>query len=359
MERGNPSLFNTVIVEENMVQRLAEFDRMRGIAILAVIIIHVTADATISYSSGSPKFIIYNIINSLVQFAVPLFLFISSIVLSYKFSQERIYLKQFYVKRIKSAVIPYILWSVFYIFSVKIFYGYGNLLSWRNWIKWLITGTAFYHLYFLLIIVQLYLAIPLLFFIFRRVSFSVMLFTVIVAQSLFYYANKIFIYPYYPYPACLLGSYIPVCFVGTWIGARYQQVLNLWMSHKSIINFLSALFVVIFLFVNIAVRMAKPIDWRVYYGIYHIFALMVSISVWLAMTQKSFTFLDELGNQSFAIYLIHPLFLAIGNLAWKKLGFFTQELHIGLNFIIICFLSYLFGKIVSQQRVLSKVFLSR
>ncbi|QNB45317.1 acyltransferase family protein [Thermanaerosceptrum fracticalcis] len=256
-----------MVVEENMVQRLTEFDRIRGIAILAVITIHVTANATISYSSGSLRFIVYNVINSLAQFAVPLFIFISSIVLSYKFSQERIYLTQFYVKRIKSAIIPYILWSVFYIFYVKMLYGYGDILSWRNWIKWLFYGTSFYHLYFLLIIVQLYLVIPLLYFLFRRISLSVIVVTVIVVQSVFYFINKTFIYQYYPYPACLLGSYISVCFVGTWIGSRYRQVFNLLKSYKKGIYTLSAVSVMVFIFVNITMRMEKPINWIVYYGI--------------------------------------------------------------------------------------------
>ena len=72
-----------------MANKLFEFENMRGIAILAVVIIHVTAGATITYTSGSISYFSYNIVNSFLQFAVPLFLFISSVVFKLEIKSKK------------------------------------------------------------------------------------------------------------------------------------------------------------------------------------------------------------------------------------------------------------------------------
>ncbi|PHJ37116.1 hypothetical protein P378_18175 [Desulforamulus profundi] len=64
-------------------QSLGEIEITRGIAILAVLLIHITGLPLRVLEPGSASFLFYTLINRGMQFAVPLFLMISALVLAY------------------------------------------------------------------------------------------------------------------------------------------------------------------------------------------------------------------------------------------------------------------------------------
>jgi len=97
--------------------KILEMDIVRSIAILAVVLIHTTADATMSLPKGSISQIIVFAVNEASQFAVPVFIFISGIVLFYRYYDSwdfKALAWSFYRKRIGSVLIPYLIWSFFY-----------------------------------------------------------------------------------------------------------------------------------------------------------------------------------------------------------------------------------------------------
>ena len=59
------------------MEKLKEIDFLRAFAILAVVIIHLTSDFLV-YPKDSSTYITFGILNKSLQFAVPLFIFISS-----------------------------------------------------------------------------------------------------------------------------------------------------------------------------------------------------------------------------------------------------------------------------------------
>lgn len=343
------------------LEKLRELEKMRGLAILAVVIIHVTASATVYYPLGSIKYLFYNSVNSLVQFAVPLFIFISSLVLSYRFKAGNDFSPAFYFKRLRGVVLPYLLWSL----------GYAALKSWLNgnlseffWLaqRWeeLITGSAFYHLYFFLIIIQLYLVFPLVIWLLRKLTLSQTLLLAVVMQATFYYVNKAVIYHLYPHPGNLLGSYLTVLLVGCWVGLNYEAIKEQFKKYLALLCLVNVLLGVLFVIVNIKVRGGMSLNLIAYYLVYHSFVLLTSWNMWQLMMKP---FLNKtfwkLGQHSFAIYLIHPFFLAVWHYFWRNDGLINLSITLGLGFVFVLVCSYLFGLFLRRWPGLGRILLSR
>jgi len=341
--------------------KLLELEKMRGLAILAVVIIHVTAQATIQFPVGSPLFLAYNTLNSAVQFAVPMFLFISSVVLSYKLREGMEPLLDFYRRRLRSALLPYILWSL----------GYSLLRCWQNGqlvqffrldqrLQELWTGTAYYHLYFLLIIIQLYLLLPLLVKLMGRFSLGQTILSALILQGAFYYVNKAIIYQFYPHPGNLLGSYLPVVLLGCWLGLNYPGLKERMEDRIKGLYLLNLILALLFVLVNIRVRSGVQGGLLVYYTIYHAFVVVTAFTAWRFFSRVSAgQFFLALGRHSFAIYLIHPLFLAFWHTLWQHDGLVDFHLTLLLGFIFVMAASYFFSYGLNKSKILRKVVLGR
>ncbi|MEQ8235481.1 MAG: acyltransferase [Syntrophomonadaceae bacterium] len=139
-----------------MQKRLLELDLIRGGTALAVIAIHVTAgymDLRLGY-----------LWNHLVRFAVPLFVIMSGLVLYWQdIGNKPRTTWDFYAKRLQKLLIPYVIWTLIYtILSQHMLRLPLSQLSPTTLGHNLLWGTAYYHLYFLIIILQMYLLYPLL-----------------------------------------------------------------------------------------------------------------------------------------------------------------------------------------------------
>lgn len=124
--------------------RFEFIDYLRGLAILAVIIIHV-GDGFYMDKIGNQDFI--NLMNALTRFAVPVFLFSSGLLLSRGSSWP-----DFYGKKIFRTFFPYIVLSVL----VGVFWQAGI----ANTLYALISGTASIPYYFIIVLLELYLIFP-------------------------------------------------------------------------------------------------------------------------------------------------------------------------------------------------------
>jgi len=131
--------------------RLVFFDILKGLAIIAVILIHVTFFFT--HTEGlinNDDFI--NIANNLARFAIPFFFICSGILLNPIHSKVEI--KGFYKRKIGRIFVPYFLVSafLFLLYSVPV----------KTFLIQLIRGEAAVPFYFVLVLLQMYLLYPLL-----------------------------------------------------------------------------------------------------------------------------------------------------------------------------------------------------
>ena len=146
-----------------MTKRYSEFDYIRTIAALAVIVIHVTS--LYVYQS---KFML--VANQFARFAVPIFILISGLLLYLSDSGRN--LSNFFTKRIKKICIPFVFWTIFYLIfnnSIDLKSGKGMFLNFFGLVfKGLVYGNAYVHLYFITIILQCYIIYPIIKYLLNR-----------------------------------------------------------------------------------------------------------------------------------------------------------------------------------------------
>lgn len=96
-----------------MKKNIVELNVVKAVAILAVLLIHVSADPRIHVPWGSASAPFYMVANQLSMFAVPVFIMINGLVLFYRYHDDWNFPQaiQFYKKRLKFIVIPYLVWS--------------------------------------------------------------------------------------------------------------------------------------------------------------------------------------------------------------------------------------------------------
>jgi peptidoglycan/LPS O-acetylase OafA/YrhL len=97
----------------------------------------------------------------LFQFGRDVFFCITGFVLVYSTIGRRVAAVPFWRKRFPYVVVPYLTWSLIY-YGVDLIIAPYPSWSWHTLGMDLLDGNAFYHLYFLLVSMQLYLVFPLL-----------------------------------------------------------------------------------------------------------------------------------------------------------------------------------------------------
>lgn len=130
------------------LEKLTEFDYLRGFSALAVIAIHVLG----FYSRIKNVFFLQvgvSYVANLAIFAVPSFVFISGLVLYKNYDFFQIKWSEFYKKRFYKILPIYLLFSFFYIIllATKNFMEIKSFdLNFGDIIFKIFTGGAFYHL---------------------------------------------------------------------------------------------------------------------------------------------------------------------------------------------------------------------
>ncbi|WP_036650553.1 acyltransferase [Paenibacillus pini] len=154
-------------------ERINELDVFRSFAIMAVVAIHATSQtlaATINTSSYYP-FLFMNVFS---KFAVPVFIFLSGFVLFYNYIDRPLdgaTFKKFYTKRLLYILVPYFMFSAFY-YALQLYRKKEMDLPFlqilRQFGVHLLKGTAHTHLYYVVIMIQLYVLFPLLLLLFQK-----------------------------------------------------------------------------------------------------------------------------------------------------------------------------------------------
>lgn len=304
-----------------MSKRLQEYDILRVIAVFSVIAIHITA----SYVLTSP---LAYLCNQIVRFSVPLFIIMSGFLLYYAdYKNGFIPVGIFYRKRFTKVLWPYLIWTFFYVaFSQLIS---GAAINWGSFLlvlaKHLLLGTGSYHLYFLLIIFQLYLIYPLL----RKwlnsypaptlaISF---LLTLICQTALYLDMLHIIVLPRELLPVYLVA--FPVWLLFFVLGMYIAEKKENW--EKALRTRVFSLFLIWLISLAILLLDSK---------ITGSFGASIRPSVILYTISSYFFFyvialrgrniksqiLSWLAKQSFIIFLMHPFFLAVLVIAAPRLS---------------------------------------
>ncbi|NTV90245.1 MAG: acyltransferase [Clostridiales bacterium] len=309
-----------------MSRRLRDMDFIRAVAALAVIAIHVSA-AYVKVSRGA----YYT--NQLVRFAVPLFVLISGLLLfrtNDTVSDFKGYLA-FLGKRLRKIFIPYILWSIIYIlFSIRsdfsrIWLSPGDFFPMAG--KKLLIGTANSHLYFVIIIIQLYLLFPLLKAFVKRFPktafWSTLLVTLASQVGIYLHSMRIITLQDYILPKY---EVFPVWIFFFVFGMLYSANIEKWQKRlEGMLPQVFLIWVACLALLIIDNRVTGTLDLSIKPSImlYCIatFLLLEAVALQLReRIQPLWIAADWLSLHSFFIYLAHILFMACIRIVTNRLG---------------------------------------
>ena len=318
-----------------MKRELLEIQVARVIALIAVLSVHFTSIGVTNSPTDSVMFYVYSILNSFGRVGVPVFFFLSGLVLYYSYFEKEISFKtimSFYWKRIQFIVIPYISICLFYFISTWIiYYNYTLSEAVNLFIDGVVFGGTHMHLYYLYVLIQFYFIFPLLLIFFKKMSnnfFTVSL-GAIVIHILWFKLNAD--YSLVSNRSFFFLSYFSFFVIGGLVGIHYNKVFNrykalTWKSVPYVIAFGLTLFLMIYY--DLLTRSAFSLDEISFelltlYSLPHSFDLIwmllgLSGSFFFILVSKSYLSLGfdrinrlllSIAKMSFGIYLLHPFFL--------------------------------------------------
>ncbi|MFC4775234.1 acyltransferase [Paenibacillus sp. GCM10023252] len=298
--------------------KLRELDILRAGAILAVVLIHATSQGVGQLPSGTDSHTLYFIVNTLSSFAVPVFLFVSGLVLFYRYTDkwDGKQIGIFYYRRLRSVLIPYLLCSIAYYFFRQLLADPITLFfDWKAFVKLLPWGKAYYQLYFMVIIIQFYLLFPIIMTAVKSSAFIKRhLLTIGWVLQLAFYSYHHWVEPV-PHRAALAMTYIALFCSGAWIGMNYRMVHAWLMRYSGFVLLLTVATGVFYtgMFLQNSIRF----DMFWYHLIFHLYGLaagltLIIVGTWVIRKDGwPSKLLTSIGVCSFGIYFTHPGILTL------------------------------------------------
>ncbi|MDQ1582123.1 MAG: hypothetical protein QOF36_177 [Microbacteriaceae bacterium] len=300
---------------------LYELDVVRILTFACVIAVH-----TISYTATSTD-VVLNGLLALVHFTREVFFALSSFVLVYSYLSRPVPMRKFWPRRFLLVGVPYLVWSAIYVVVPYLHAPQGTLVSlFRHYVYAVVTGTAWFHLYFLLVTMQVYLLLPVIMWVVRKArGHHVTLLVISGAAQLLLTAA----YMYWPAATALINPYNDQLFISYQffillgaVAADHSVQLMAWVrTHRRPIGVVTVLTAAVTIAVYVlAVRSGKspiaagvPLQpiimvWSVAIAL----GLLALGSLW-SDHRRPGGFLARVvtlgSDRSFGIFLSHPLVL--------------------------------------------------
>jgi peptidoglycan/LPS O-acetylase OafA/YrhL len=138
-------------------------DVVRILTFACVVAVH-----TISHTSASDDLGLIGVL-MLVHFTRNVFFALSGFVLVYSYLNKPVPMRSFWPRRFLLVGVPYLVWSALYVLLPWLHAPTGSPWSLvPDYLHAILTGTAYYHLYFVLVTMQIYLLFPLLMLLVRK-----------------------------------------------------------------------------------------------------------------------------------------------------------------------------------------------
>ncbi len=289
----------------NKKDKLFELDYMRFIACFAVMIVHITATGVDEYIYGSFPYTLMLLINRSLKFTTPVFIFLSGVTSFYSYSNKnnKFNYIDFLIKRLSKVLAAYFIWCIIY-YAAYIHLGY-YAMDIGNFAKNVLQGTMSYHLYFVIIIVQMYIVGPLFYFLLKKTEkkISILIFagiiTYLCAEFIrFNLSDRLFL------------KYIVFYMLGIFVTMEYNKYLMWIKKNKVLITAGYVILVFVYTIVSYYNSVLTTFVWFLFSSVSVFFVYIVGILM-KDKLKNIYSFIKVFGQSSYYIYLMHPLVLTI------------------------------------------------
>ena len=309
-------------------RRDESFDLAKGIGILAVIVLHLSnRSARTFHMEYSKSWWALKWTNLFVNFCVPLFLFISAVLLARSVArQERPNWGRFAWRRGKAVLFPLLLWSAIY-WGVKAKFSVGESRL-RDPAFWsdtgarlfdLLFGKAEFHLYFLSVLAQLCILFPLLVFLMRskRINLWLALLIALLVQTIVVLIQK---QVGFKFPASTAFWYMSTVLPGVWVGLNWQRwpEVRTWAWPIGAVLAISGFSMLGYQSHQSLLKQPANGNWinisTWTYALGMCFLILSLVTIWgdrVTRPNPGRSALRTLGEMSLQLYLIHPLVMEI------------------------------------------------
>jgi surface polysaccharide O-acyltransferase-like enzyme len=313
--------------------RLIEVDLLRSVTALAVVGVHVTA-FTVALNRSQAGVQAQDAVVALLHFTREIFLSITALVLVYRYAHRPFSASAFWRRRGLGVLLPYVVWSLLYSWLNR---PHTSALRWLGLaLGDLLTGSASYQLYFILLTLQLYLILPALLRLLTRVEHPWRLLAGSFVLQLALLTVDFVAIQAGPFAATRLGAlistyqgrYLPLYQLYVVLGAvaalHIERLRAFVLQHGRWIDLAGLFGAAVYLgHYLVAVRLGqRSVDYEtsvfqpamaLYATTTALFLYRVS-ATWAARGKPGqppgFRFWGLLSSASFGVYLVHPLILA-------------------------------------------------
>ncbi len=300
---SSAEMSETIKIGKNNKDKLYELDYMRFIACLAVMIVHITATGVTGYIHGSFPHLVTLLVNKSLKFTTPIFIFLSGVTSFYSYRQKEFKYFSFLKRRLAKVLVAYLLWCVIY-YEAYIKIGY---YTWdiNFFITSILQGTMSYHLYFVIIIVQMYIVGPALYHLLKTTDKKIPILLVAAVITLlsaefirFELSDRLFL------------KYVVFYMLGIYVTLERELFLSFVERHKTHV-------IAGYLITGLAYTVASYYDMSISTYVWFFFSASSVFFVYyvgLVMKKvfsKYYGFIKLFGQSSYYIYLMHPLVLTV------------------------------------------------
>ena len=343
---------------------------MRGLCMLGVIAIHV---GSVAITVPTPNLSLIAVLEILSRFSVPAFFFLSAFGMFYSQPLDQPFQYKDYLKRhIRTVLVPYVAWSLFYMAYVSVLSHNWNLFEPATFIKTLWYGLAMYHIYFLVILLWFYVLMPLWRPFLRLLnrapwpSFTLLL----VANMVFnFYSSYIWtvqsanplIQDAFNYRLnYIVFHYLFIFMFGAFTAEHFHDVTAWLTRHGKLINLFQGLTTL-----GMVAAYYEVMDILHYDALAAVFTVHQLSPIGMCYTLSTLLFLlywwecrpvpvwidslfSMLGNYSYPIYLVHPVFLSLCTGLAAHFHLYLRSLYIIAIYLIVACCAAAYSAIVKK-----------
>jgi len=310
---------------------------------LLVIFIHVASECVSGYDTSSVQFAVICSLHRLASFVVQGFIFLSGVKLFLSFRKDFSYGK-FYLSRVTRVVVPYLI--VFSLFYAYLTVTGGIAPSTKYYFTEMITGGLVGHFYFVAIICQFYLLMPLWRLLYRRgsavLSLVISLMLMIILKAYLPEIVRLIFGYEMQYNSRLFTSYLFYFVAGIFAGKYYEQFADFLRRRRpQLICSTSAVGIINCLLIYVIRRgWYYPMWAENFHVLYCILAIMSTVSLSLKLGEKKISaspLMKLTDRASYNVYLIHPLFIFFIDSVCSNLGIVSLTLRLAIKAIFTYF----------------------